>query len=351
MLITGSLECGGAERQISDMANYWSDRGVRVTLATWTGPEIADFYDTRPEVRRIHLDDKSTGRIRVNLRRVQKLRRLLAETRPDAVLSFLTRSNVPTILAAVGLGLRVLVSERTQPAREIGLPLPWKLLRRIAYPLCNGVVCQTESTSAWVRRNWRIPSFVIPNALRALPEAGSAREPLVLAVGSLKPEKGFDLLLQAFATIAREFPEWRLTILGEGSQREHLERMRDQLGLAGRVEMPGRIQDVEGWMTRAGVVAQPSHFEGFPNAVLESMGMGAAVVSSDCEAGPAEMIKDGVNGRLVPVGDVAALAQALAELLSDPAERERLGREASKVRERYSQQRVMGQWQALLVPE
>ena len=350
LLVTSSLECGGAERQMTDMANYWSEHGLCVTLATWTGPQTADFYDTDSRIRRVYLNDEATGRIRVNLRRVFKLRRHLIESRPDAVLSFLTRSNVPTILSATGLGLRVVISERTQPARETGLPLEWRILRRIVYRQSAGLVCQTRATAEWIRKKWRTDASVIPNALRPLPRSIANREALILGVGTLKREKGFDLLLQAFARISQAFPDWRVAILGEGPERAALLRLRDELGLGGRVEFPGRVRDVESWMARAGLVVQPSRFEGFPNAVLESMGMGAAVVSADCPAGPSEMIDDGVNGRLVPVEDVDALARVMAELMAKPELRSQLGREAVKVRERFGQESIMARWKSLLLP-
>ncbi|MDP9198861.1 MAG: glycosyltransferase family 4 protein [Pseudomonadota bacterium] len=350
LLVTTSLECGGAERQMTDMANYWSARGLRVTLATWTGPTTTDFYDTDSRISRVYLNDESPGRIRVNLRRVFKLRRHLLESRPDAVLSFLTRSNVPTILAAFGLGLRVIVSERTQPAREIGLPYEWRILRRMVYRFSAGIVCQTRASAEWIRINWRTKPRVIPNALRSLPRAAADREKLVLGVGALKSEKGFDLLLEAYARISQDFPGWRVVILGEGPERAALLRLRDELGLRDHVEFHGRVRDVQNWMARAGLVVQPSRFEGFPNAVLESMGMGAVVVSADCPAGPAEMIDDGVNGRLVPVEDVRALSRAMAELMAQPELRLRLGREAMKVRERFGQELIMAQWEALLLP-
>ena len=176
------------------------------------------------------------------------------------------------------------------------------------------------------------------------------RENLILAIGRLVPQKGFDLFLEAFARIAPEFPQWRAAIAGEGPDREALERLSAELGVRGRVDFVGHVRDVESWMARASLVVQPSRFEGFPNAVLESMGMGAAVISADCPAGPAELIEDGINGRLVPVEDVEALAEAMAELMGDPALRLRLGREATRVRERFRQDSIMAQWEAVLVP-
>ncbi|MEX0734728.1 MAG: glycosyltransferase family 4 protein [Steroidobacteraceae bacterium] len=351
LLVTGSLECGGSERQIADMANYWVAHGLDVTVATWSSPRTADFYGLDRGVRRVHLDVPVTGRIRGNLQRVRKLRQFIDELQPDAVLSFLTRSNVPTILAGLGRSFRIVVSERVQPAWETDLPLGWHLLRRLVYGRATAIVSQTRATAEWIRVNWGHKALVIPNALRTLPSVMDRRETLIVSIGRLVPQKGFDLLLPAFAAIAGRFPDWRIAILGEGPERDNLLRLRDKLGLVGRVEFFGRVKAIEDWMARAGIVVQPSRFEGFPNAVLESMGMGAAVVSADCPAGPADLIEDGVNGRLVPVEDVATLSRIMAELMAEPALREGLGREALKVRERFRQETIMAQWEALLFPQ
>jgi GalNAc-alpha-(1->4)-GalNAc-alpha-(1->3)-diNAcBac-PP-undecaprenol alpha-1,4-N-acetyl-D-galactosaminyltransferase len=350
LLVTGTLECGGAERQLAEMANYWAERGVDVSLATWSGPQIRDFYRLDGRIRRVHLGVASGGRLRGNLGRILKLRKLMRNTAPDAALSFLTRSNVPTILAGIGLPLRVVISERVQPAHETGLQLAWRILRRFVYRQAAAIVSQTTGAAEWIRSNLGAKVLVIPNALRPLPAESDVREPLVVGIGRLVPQKGFDLLLRAFAQVESAHPEWRVAIAGEGPERKALERLSAELGVRGRVDFVGHVREVESLMARASLVVQPSRYEGFPNAVLESMGMGAAVISADCPAGPAELIEDGINGRLVPVEDIDALAQAMAELMGEPALRLRLGREATRVRERFRQDSIMAQWEAVLVP-
>jgi glycosyltransferase involved in cell wall biosynthesis len=156
------------------------------------------------------------------------------------------------------------------------------------------------------------------------------------------------LLLRAFARIASDFRDWGVMFIGDGDERSRLMRLCRDLEVEERVTFAGQRQDVEFWMARAGIVVQPSRFEGFPNVVLASMGMGAAVISSDCASGPADLIEDGVNGRLVPVNDVEALSRVMGELMSPPALRMRLGREATNVRQRFNEEIVMAQWQACL---
>lgn len=354
LLVTGTLAAGGAERVLSDMANYWAGKGFDVTLATWCGPEVADFYPLDPAVRRAWLDsplvkDTTIQQIAVNLRRCGRLRRLIRSTRPAALVSFINTSNVLAILSGLGLGVRIVVSERVQPELDPNMSRPWRILRRLLYRLADAIVVQGESAASWIAENCGHPALVIPNPLRGLPATDDVREPFILATGRLVQQKGFDLLLRAFALVERRFPAWRVCIAGEGPERDRLLALCDELGLHGRVEMIGVVRDIEAWMARAGLVVQPSRFEGFPNVVLESMGMGAAVISADCPAGPSELITDGVNGRLVPVEDVSALAQAMDQLMADEALRARLGREALKVRERYRQERIMSQWEACLL--
>jgi glycosyltransferase involved in cell wall biosynthesis len=356
VLVIGTLAGGGAERQLSDMANYWAAKDWKVILCTWSGPELADFYPLHSRVRRVHLDVETAPvailpRARANLKRVLKLRKLLLASRPDALLSFVTESNLLTILAGIGLETRVVVSGRIQPALHTSLPRMWRILRRFLYVRADEVVAQTRDAAHWLESHCRTSVSVIPNALSLLPEPSGERRSVIVAVGRLTHQKGFDVLLRAFACIAPTFRDWSLAIIGEGEERESLARLRGELHLDNRVEFVGQTSDAVYWMARAGLIVQPSRYEGFPNVVLESMGLGAAVISTDCRSGPSDMIEDGVNGRLVPVDDVSALANVMTELISSPEERVRLGRAASGVRERYRQDIVMDRWETCLSPQ
>jgi GalNAc-alpha-(1->4)-GalNAc-alpha-(1->3)-diNAcBac-PP-undecaprenol alpha-1,4-N-acetyl-D-galactosaminyltransferase len=355
LLVIGTLQAGGAERQLSDMASYWAAKGWKVILATWCGLETVDFYPLHSNVVREHLNIETGAaavlrRVRSNLRRVFKLRKMLSTIRPDAVVSFVTESNVLTILAGLGLEIRVIVSERVQPAVHLTLPHLWYLLRKILYRRADEVVAQTRDAALWLEYNCRTATRVIPNALRSMPEPSADRGFTIVAVGRLTHQKAFDILLKAFALNAPGFGEWHLVVIGEGHELANLMRLRSELRLDQRVDFIGQTSNVVDWMAHAGLVVQPSRFEGFPNVVLEAMGLGAAVISTDCPSGPADMIKDGVNGRLVPVDDVGMLASVMAELMSNADERRRLGRAASGVRQRFRQDIVMDKWEACLFP-
>lgn len=353
VLVTGSLHGGGAERVLSGMANHWARAGREVTLATWADPQVQDFYPLDANVQRVWLADTpgsqgGTSGLRQTWRRIIRLRALLREWQPGTVLSFISTSNVMTLLATIGSKSRVVVSERIDPSADNTIGASWKVLRRLTYPFADGIVVQNADVARWVRRKCLRRATVIPNPLRTLPELALPREPLIVAVGRLAHQKGFDVLLRAFAQIADRFADWNLAIVGEGAERDALQALCDQLQLNRRVRFVGMVSDVESWMARAGLVVQPSRFEGFPNVLLEAMGMGAPVISSDCPSGPSEIIDDGRNGLLVPVADVPALAAAMAQLLGDPKQRARLGDTARAVRERFDNDRIMQQWEQCL---
>jgi GalNAc-alpha-(1->4)-GalNAc-alpha-(1->3)-diNAcBac-PP-undecaprenol alpha-1,4-N-acetyl-D-galactosaminyltransferase len=355
VMITGSLEAGGAERVLADMANYWNSKGWRVTFATWAGKTSEDFYELDSGVRRVWLDVDASNtslpaKIGAYVRRIHKLRRILAIVRPDAVLSFVDTSNVMTLLACMGLRLRVVVSERVNGAAISNIPWIWRASRVATYWRANAVIAQTPDAARWIAKLCGVKAIPIPNPLRALPSTDGPRESVILAVGRLTHQKGFDLLIRAFSGIRPEFSNWRLVIIGSGPEHSELLRLCEQLNVRDRVEFHSPVRDIESWMSRAGLVVQPSRFEGFPNVVLEAMGMGAAVISADCRSGPAEIIRDGVNGRLVPVEDVVTLARVMTELLRRPEERARLGSEAKKVRQVFRQDLVMKQWESCVAP-
>jgi glycosyltransferase involved in cell wall biosynthesis len=167
--------------------------------------------------------------------------------------------------------------------------------------------------------------------------------PVVLAAGKLKPQKDFPTLLRAFAALRRERPV-RLVVLGEGSDRDALVALAKELGVAADVDFAGFVRNPYAFYARASVFALSSAWEGFGNVVAEALACGCPVVSTDCPSGPAEILDGGRFGRLVPVGDAAALAAALAATLDAPPDRERLRARARD----FSLEVAIDAWESLL---
>lgn len=355
-LVISSLSSGGAERVLSLMANYWAERGWQVTIVTLSGCGN-DFYPLDPRVGRVGLDVLKPSAnpwqsLRNNLDRIISLRRTLLELAPQVVISFMDLTNILTLMAAAGSGIPVVVSERIDPAyADLGRLRNW--LRRKLYPRAAAVVLQTERVREWAAGF--VPAHrlhVIANPVTTAEQSKGSNDAVVLpgrtvlAVGRLTEQKGFDLLIRAFAATKRG--GWSLLILGEGEQRPQLQALIVSLGMERQIFLKGRVNDVERYLRQADLFVLSSRFEGFPNALLEAMGAGLPVIGYDCPSGPAEIIRHEENGLLLPPGDVVGLAAALTSLMDDEALRSRLGNAARTVNERFAMDKIMRDWQNLL---
>ncbi len=361
LIFIHSLQGGGAERVTATLVNHWAAKGWRVTVATLAST-AQDFYELHPAVKRLALDvaGESTtplAAIANNWLRVRALRHLLKQEQPHVALAMMSTANVLLGLAAMGLrGLVTVGSERTYPPR-FPLGRSWELMRAQLYARLDAMVALTNESADWLRRHTRASCVVvIPNAApwplplqppHLRPPVKAPGQRLLLAVGRLSEQKGFGKLLEAWQQLAADFPQWQLVILGEGPDRQALQAQAAGLGLAGSVSLPGRAGNVGQWYEAADLYVMSSRFEGFPNTLAEAMAHGLPAVSFDCDTGPRDIIRDEVDGLLVPPGDVAALAAALRRLMSDAALRAAFSARATDVRERFSLAHVAGKWEQL----
>lgn len=353
-LVISSLTSGGAERVLSILANSWAERGWQITLITTHDDGNPPFYPLNEGVdfRPILLSDIPGGGISSNLRRTRRLRRILASVGPDGIVSFLNFTNIMVLTASIGLKIPVVVSERLDP-RVHRLSRSWEFLRRWLYPRAALLVNQTEAAAAWFQDLMGDRIVVIPNPVNVpvfseeVPEI-SLESPSVVAMGRLHRQKGFATLIEAMAIVHRSDPSVHLTILGEGGLREDLENLRDRLGLRAVVHLPGRVKRPYDVLKQAQVFVLSSVTEGFPNVLSEAMAVGLPVVATDCPSGPAELIRSGHNGLLVPVGDPEALASAILRFLKDREFSHAAGRQASTIVDRFSLESVLGMWDSAL---
>jgi len=357
LLVVSSLSAGGAERVISEMANWWAVHDREVAVLTLENV-YADHYRLHPRVRRITIDwQLPRTRLHIPAQYIKHqimLRGAVLGYTPDVMISFIDRTNIRMLFALAGTGIPIIISERTDP-RHHRIGLCWSLVRRLIYPFSDALVVQTDSVASWASRIVQGRKIrVIPNFVRPTPEPENIAEEaqrfesFVLTVGRLGKEKGYDLLIRAFAMAKAAQAGWRLVILGEGPERSNLERLAGNLGIGDAVLMPGIVQEPTEWMRQAAFFVLPSRYEGFPNALLEAMACGCAVIAADCPSGPAEIIRHNVDGLLVPSEDVGALADAMGRLIKDEDLRFRLGQQALAVRSLFSQAQIMAQWENLI---
>jgi len=354
------LSLGGAERVMSIMANYWAERGWPVSLVTL---DVAanDFYSLHPGVQRIALGVSGVSAtpvdaIRSNARRVARLRQAIRTLRPDAIISFLAPTTMLTVLAARPERVPVIVSDRTDPTQH-RLGRFWSWVRRMVYPHASAVVVQTPEVRRWAEHVvpadivHTIPNPVVAVRRRESGTAHAAREGIahqIVAMGRLHSDKGFDDLLRAFARANGAQRGWRLVILGEGPERQPLETLADTLGVAAAVSLPGRVQEPDIILRQSDLFVLSSHYEGFPNALLEAMAVGLPVIAADCPSGPRHIVRHDIDGLLVPPGDIDAMASAMVHVLGNEQVRTALAARASDVFDRFGIDRVMAEWDTLL---
>ncbi len=351
-LVIYALGAGGAERVMTIMANYWAARGWTVTLITLVDRHQPPFYQLDPQIRlkQLNVAGNSTNLLesfQASWQRIKALRTAIIASQPDVIISFMNTVNVLVLLAGWKLNIPTIVSEHIYPGFTDANKI-WQLLMKWTYRYADRVTLLTQNALPFYPASQGYRSIVMPNpVLTPVPDAISEAlvpTPTIMAMGRLHPQKGFDLLLAAFAKIHAKHPDWHLTILGEGSMRSELEALRAQLGLVECVHLPGSVKNVNAHLRQATLFVMPSRFEGFPMALCEAMACGLPVLAADCLSGPSEIVRTGIDGILVPVEDVDALATGLDRLMGDPAQRQQLAQAAPQVLERFGLERVMGLW-------
>lgn len=364
VFVISSLDMGGAQRVAVNLIREWRARGWAITLVvTYSGGGSNSYYDIPAGVETVYLADlvksRRGGRIAGQLRRIFALRRLIKARQADRVVAFVTDANLFAIVASLGLGIKVIVSERNYPPVEGGSRLYGKA-RLLLYPYAERVVIQTRRGLEWITR--AMPTargMVIANpVVLPLPATRPTLDPsallnaktrLVLTAGRLVPEKGFDMLIDAFARACDQQSNWQLAIVGEGPERPALEQRIADTDMIGRVHLFGAAGNIADWYQRAEIFTLTSRYEGFPNTLLEAMAHGCAVISFDCDTGPADMIITGENGLLLGrLSDPDTLAQALTMLMTDDRQRQALAAGARGVSQRFSMNAILAQWDIAL---
>jgi GalNAc-alpha-(1->4)-GalNAc-alpha-(1->3)-diNAcBac-PP-undecaprenol alpha-1,4-N-acetyl-D-galactosaminyltransferase len=388
-LVIAHLGPGGAQRVVATAANALAERGIETHVITVLD-DHADAYELDPRVRRhrhntpaepaegtgSELLRQEAGRLKSPARRIVRvltryevvrrplgvaefgvdltkrtrwLRRSLRAIGPDAVLSFLTLTNILTILATRGLAARTIVSERNDPKlqhhrRRVAL------LRKLVYPWANLVTANTHGALA------AMESFVprrdlafLPNPLRSQENSAavSFAEPTFITVTRLVEQKAVDVLLKAAAQAFDSLPHWRLAIVGDGPLRDELKLLAHELGIGARVDWFGHVDDPMTYLMAAKAFVLTSRFEGSPNALLEAMACGLPPIVSDASPGPLELVGHQA-GLIVPVEDVRATADAMVRLGRDDALRAQLGTAAFERTRMHHLDNAMQVWLELL---
>lgn len=356
---------GGMERVLLNKVTYLSQLpGWKVAVLTTDQHQRPPFYPFPEKVRMTDLGinysedngkgawKKITGYLRKRKEHKRKLTALLLKEKPDIVVSLYPSESsfIPDIKdgSKKVLELHYCKFFRLQYGRK-GL-LGWidKLRTRqdeqIVRRFDKFVVLTNEDRGYW----GNLPNIeVIPNAAMHVSDAYSdVMNKRVIAVGRLDYQKGFDRLVQAWQLVRHtgKFTDWKLDIFGQGEWREMLQQMIDKAELQDSVRLNRPTKQIGEEYVKSDMLVMSSNYEGFPMVMIEAMACGLPVVSFDYKCGPKDIIQPGINGLLVPNGDIQALADAMMKVMEDEAYRKMLSLNARKVVDTYSEQAVMSQW-------
>lgn len=385
VLFIASLQKGGSERVMANLAADLKTKGYDVVLVTqYLG---IHEYELASGIRRVlsepSEEELTQNRIRNFCKRFQRLRSVFKEENPDVVLAFLGKNNLMAILTTRFLPCKVAVSVRGEPTMEYPSKM-MQILAKFLFHLADGVIFQTSDASGFFPKAVRKKSRILPNPLNEqflqmvveeddmdthrnkvpiwdkvedTKERGrisafeeSEKHPfLVITAGRLDENKNQELLLRAFAQVKERKLPARLLLYGDGPLKNELQMLAETLGIASDVTFAGSVSDLPIRMRQADLFVLPSNTEGMPNALLEAMATGLAVISTDCPCGgPRELIQNEKNGLLVPVKDVTAMADAISRVLQDGTLRENLARNAKQSAGQYAPELVNALWEEFL---
>lgn len=360
--IAATYNSGGMERVLANKANWLVRNGYEISILTTDQKGRSSFFDFDPRIRFYDLGinyEENNGKSFLNKlirypfkqwTHKKALKKLLPELKADVVISMFC--NDASILPKIKDGSKKVLEihfsrfKRLQYGRK-GI---WKLadeLRsrndlRVVSKFDKFVVLTEEDKGYWGELD---NITVIPNARTfEVEKPAELNEKRVIAVGRYCYQKALEKLIHAWSIVCREIEDWKLHLVGDGEDRGQLQKQVNELCLTEKVVLGRAEIDMKSVYSRASVLALSSRYEGLPMVLLEAQAAGLPIVSFECKCGPKDVITDGLDGILVREGDVDGLAHGLLKLIKDDELRRRMGAEAYKNSERFSEERVMAQW-------
>lgn len=338
---------GGSERVTVNLCNYFSQNENNNVYLVTQQPVNNEFPLSSSVKRYCILQSKVT--FWNFLKDSMNIRKFANEHKIDVVLGMSIYTNLCICMARPGMYAKAVISERNDPVHD-DISYKSKVLRALLYPFAQGYIFQTEEQKKFYPSRIQKKGLVIHNMLvENLPMRSDVHAHELVAIGRLNPQKNYKLMLQAFAHVVEQYPDYTLRIFGNGDEYGMLERLASDLKISDRVRFEGLCMDVHTRIKDSDIYIMSSDYEGMPNALMEAMAMGFPVVVTDCYGGGAEeLVEDGVNGILTPVGDIRVFAEKIMWLIKHPAEKEKMAKNAEKLRQSHSYEQIARQWENAL---
>lgn len=347
LFICGPLDYGGAGKIIKFVANYLVTKGWEIVIYSLRQKENSMELDSR--IKYIGKDgvlDKKYRMLNWRFDEILQIRNVVKNEKPEIVCSFVSDHVFMSRLATIGLrGFKFVGAERGDPYT---LPAKWKKPVFWAYNKCDNAIFQLEKQGMFFGDKVMKRSYVIPNPYIPLctkPVFEGERNKTIVTAGRFEYQKGFDILIKAFAKVYAKHRDFKLIIFGSGSLKNEYMKLSHELGIDGVIEFPGYVKDVAEAVRKEGVFVLPSRFEGIPNALIEALSTGIPTVSADCTpGGPDFLTEHGKRGLLVTVDDVDATAVAINYLIEHPDEAKALGKKGAEVINYLKPEIISEQW-------
>lgn len=343
LFVNSCLSGGGSERVMTLLANQFCQMGYNVTMVLLR--EKRKSYNVSENVKLVEFHYVARNKVGIALQRIVNLRKLMKYGNFDVVVSFMYDINLTTLIAGLGMDIPIFISERNDPQNRKTWKI-YEIIEKFFYNKAAGLVLQTNLVKEYYSKKVKIPLRVIPNPIKVekKPYYGK-REKRIVAVGRLREQKNFSMLLVAFEEFNRKYQDYTLDIFGEGPLKEDLLKLSHELGIENKVNFRGYVDNILDCIRSASIYVSSSNYEGISNSMLEAMAMGIPTICTDCPVGGAAfVIENGVNGILIPLNNKEYLVNNLLELATNIELRRRLSVEAIKVRERFSMDNIVEEW-------
>ena len=348
MFNISNLAKGGAERVISVLSNNLIDR-YEVTILINDAKNIGYTLDNNIKI--IQLDDKrEKNPIKRNIKRIKDTERILREEKPDIIISFLPMPSYRILYANRNIKIPIIISDRNDPKQEYK-PIVYKLLMKWLYKKADGFVFQTSEQKEYFSKKIKENSTIIFNPikeefLRENDKKYEERKDAIISVGRLVEQKNQKMLIDAFSKVVKKYPEFQLKIFGTGHLEKELQEQIEKLKIKDKVLLCGTTNDIKTELLNAKIFTMPSNYEGMPNALIEAMASGCAVISTDCPCGgPRELIENGKNGILIQVGNENEMEKSMCKLIENKEYSEKIGQNAKKIKEKLAPKYIVEQWE------
>ena len=348
VFISNFLGNGGAARVISILAEEFAERNYSVCIYSFIGSGVK--YELNSKIKNLYIPTKKKKGLLSKFERILSIRRIIKAHPNATIISFEYFVNMQTIVASLGLQNKIIISERNDPMRRGG-EFPLCLIRNFLYRLSNCLVCQTIDAQKYFPPGIQKMSVIIENPLfNNLPNPYlGVRKKVIVNFCRIEKQKNLKLLIDAFKDFHVVHSEYNLKIYGDGNDYETIEKYITENNASSYVHLHHGISNIHQEIIDSAMFVSSSNYEGLSNSMIEAMALGIPTIATDCPCGGARtIIKNEINGILVPVGDKTEMVVAMNRICSDETFAKKLSENAIKIRERLSVGKIASKWEKLL---